>query len=79
MSGAVAMITLANDTHVFEILAEEGFITSALSEKLQDAKKMRNVLAHYYGRVNDSIVFTALRDELITDVRAFITQVENVV
>ena len=64
-----------SDTETFEILADNEIISEELSNKLQDAKGMRNILAHEYGEVDDSIIFHAIDEELIKDVREFINNI----
>ena len=44
-----------------------------LAKKLRDAKGMRNILAHQYGKVEDKIVFNATK-EIEADVNEFIGQ-----
>lgn len=66
-----------DDIDAFKILLEHKIIDEGLYKKLKQAKGMRNILAHQYGTVNDKIVFEAIREELDTDVRKFISMVEN--
>ncbi|MEK6872159.1 MAG: DUF86 domain-containing protein [Nanoarchaeota archaeon] len=66
-----------SDENAFEILAREKIISQLLSEKLQDAKRMRNVIAHYYGKIDNELVYHALTEELTTDVEAFISHINN--
>lgn len=61
-----------SDLQAFEILSENKVISFELSKKLQDAKSMRNILAHEYGKVDDEIVFNSLKEELRGDVTEFI-------
>lgn len=61
-----------SDLHAFEILSKNKIISVEFSEKLQDAKSMRNIIAHEYGEVDDEIVFNSLKDELEKDVKEFI-------
>ena len=63
------------DAHSFDILTENKLISKELSEKLKDAKSMRNILAHKYGEINDKIVFNSLKEELINDINQFIVKV----
>lgn len=58
-----------------DVLSENDVISSELSDKLSDAKSMRNWLAHRYGDVNDKLVFDSLKEELIGDVRKFLEAV----
>lgn len=38
---------------------------------------MRNIIAHEYGKIDDAIVFHAVTEELITDVRNFLEKIEE--
>lgn len=66
-----------SDKESFEILEKENIIASELSEKLQEAKGMRNIIAHEYGKIDDKLVFHAVTEELIKDVREFLMGVRN--
>jgi len=68
-----------SETHVFEILQEQGTISNELSDKLIEANKMRNVIAHLYADVNDKIVFNALKNELKNDAYELIKNIEKVI
>src|SRR3989344_1085250 len=48
-----------------------------LSKNLQDAKSMRNFIAHEYGRIDDSIVFEAVDHELERDAEEFINSIKE--
>lgn len=65
------------DKQAFDILSEENIITDDLKERLKEAKGMRNILAHEYGRIDDEIVFESIKDELILDAEEFIKSVEK--
>src|SRR3989344_5204607 len=67
-----------DDNGAFVILAKNNIISVELSEKLQDAKGMRNIIAHEYGKINDAIVFHAVSEELVKDSRAFIDAVNKI-
>jgi len=56
----------------FDILSNEKIISEELSEKLKNAKGMRNILAHEYGKVDDEVVFQAITEELIKDTNKFL-------
>ena len=60
------------DKEAFDILAKEKIISELLAEKLKDAKGMRNILAHEYGRIDNELVFHSLAEEIIPDVQEFI-------
>ena len=66
-----------DDKSAFDILSAERIITGQLAEKLKDAKGMRNVIAHEYGKINDELVFYSLREELEKDVEEFIKAVRK--
>jgi len=48
----------------FEVLADSEIISRELCLKLQDAKGMRNIIAHEYGGIDDCLVFKAVKSEL---------------
>ena len=61
-----------DDTDAFSILLENKVIDNALAEKLKDAKRMKNIISHLYGKIDDEIVFEAITEKLEKDVREFI-------
>jgi len=67
------------DLQAFEVLTESKIISQELKDKLQDAKRMRNILAHKYGEINDEIVFNALKDEIEKDIKTFIKCVKDAI
>lgn len=60
------------DKEAFDILAKEKIIPEKLSEKLKEAKGMRNVVAHEYGKLDDELVFNSITEELENDITEFI-------
>ena len=66
---------IPEDDLAFDILYKNKIISSEVAEKLKDAKGMRNIIAHQYGKVDDEIVFHAITDELEGDVRKFIKEI----
>lgn len=66
------------DKQAFEILSKEKIISESLADKLKDAKGMRNILAHEYGRIDNELVFHSLVEELIPDVQEFIKALEKI-
>ena len=66
-----------DDEGVFEILLSKGIISERLSNKLQDAKGMRNIIAHEYGNIDDELVFEAISNELKSDVEDFLESIEK--
>ncbi len=65
------------DKEVFKILENNKIISSELANKLCEAKGMRNILAHEYGKINDQLVYVAVHDELLRDVKEFLSEVEK--
>lgn len=65
------------DKEAFDILAEERLISKELAERLKDAKGMRNIIAHEYGKIDDRIIFESITKELKKDTREFIKNVKN--
>jgi len=65
------------DKEAFDILGKEEIISIELAEKLKDAKGMRNIIAHEYGKIDDEIVFNSITEEIKVDVREFIREVEQ--
>ncbi|MFH0837564.1 MAG: DUF86 domain-containing protein [Candidatus Aenigmatarchaeota archaeon] len=61
-----------NELIAFDILRNNNIILPDFTEKLKDAKRMRNIIAHYYGKVDDEIIFNSIKNELIKDAKAFI-------
>ena len=66
-----------DDSDAFEVLKENKIIDDALSKKLRDAKGMRNILAHQYGKTDDEIVFESIKNQLIPDIEEFIKQIKK--
>ena len=66
-----------DDIDAFNILLENKIINSALAAKLKNAKGMRNIISHQYGKVDDEIVFQSIREELEKDVKDFLENVKN--
>lgn len=67
-----------DDESSFIILKDNGIISKDLSIKLKEAKGMRNVIVHEYGKIDDSKVFHAVTEELIPDVREFLNNVKSI-
>jgi len=66
-----------NDLNAFDILLKNKIISKNLAERLQDAKRMRNILAHEYGKIDDEIVFEAITKELNKDASEFIKEIKK--
>src|SRR3989338_7276525 len=67
-----------SDTEVFVALASENVISYELSEKMQNAKGMRNIIAHQYGKIDDEIIFEALSSEIEKDMDDYINSIKLV-
>lgn len=66
-----------DDVEAFFVLAEKNIISEELARKLKEAKGMRNVISHEYGKVDDSLVFEAISEELEKDVKEFLESVKR--
>ena len=66
------------EKQVFDILINNKIISKELSERLQDAKGMRNIISNQYGKINDELVFNSLTEELIPDVQEFIKSINEI-
>jgi len=66
------------EKEAFDTLAVSNIISQELCERLKDAKGMRNIIAHEYGKVNDELVFYSLKEELIKDSQDFIKQISKI-
>lgn len=64
------------DKEVFDILEENKVISDNLAKKFKDAKGMRNVIAHQYGKIDDEVIFNSVSEELENDTREFIKSIE---
>ncbi len=65
------------EKEVFDILNNEKIISNKLKEKLKNAKGMRNIIAHEYGRIDNELVFHSLVEELIPDVQEFLKVISD--
>lgn len=65
------------DTEAFDILANENIISLELAQKLKEAKGMRNIIAHEYGKIDDEIVFNSITEELEKDVKELIKSIRK--
>lgn len=67
-----------DDKQAFDILAKEDIISMILAENLKNAKGMRNIIAHEYGKINDEVVFHSVTEELGRDIREFIEAIKKI-
>lgn len=65
------------EEQVFDILLKNDFISEDLFKRLKEAKGMRNFIVHQYTKIDDELVFHAVTEELISDVREFLNSVNN--
>ena len=65
------------DKESFDILTNENIISQELSKRLKDAKGMRNIIAHEYGKIDDELVFQAITEELEKDIKDFINNIKK--
>jgi len=68
-----------DDKQAFDILSSNKIISQELSERLKDAKGMRNVIIHEYGRIEDDKIFHSVTEELEKDTREFINNITNLI
>ncbi len=61
-----------DDESALDLLTEKNIISLNLAKKLREARRMRNIVAHKYGRIDSSLVFNAIREELPRDIREFL-------
>ena len=65
-----------DELQAFKILEINNIISNSLSERLQDAKRMRNIIVHEYGEIDDNIIYTSITEELERDAKEFIKSIE---
>lgn len=68
-----------DDIDAFNILLENKIIDSDLADRLKNAKGMRNVISHQYGKVDDEIVFTAITEEIDKDIKDFLERITSII
>lgn len=66
-----------DDIAAFFVLAEKNIISNELARKLKEAKSMRNLISHEYGKVDDALVFEAISKDLEKDVKEFLKSVRK--
>ena len=67
--------TPEDDKDAFNILMQHEIIDESLCNNLKNAKGMKNIIAHQYGKVDDKLVFESITHELIEDVDKFIDKI----
>lgn len=68
-----------DDKGAFDTLSKGNIISEELAEKLKEAKGMRNILAHEYGKIDDEVVFESITEELENDSKEFIENIKIVI
>lgn len=66
-----------NEDSVFNILSKEKVIKPELAAKLNNLKGMRNFIIHQYEKIDDSIIYSSLSEEIKDDVEDFINAISN--
>jgi len=66
-----------DDKSAYDLLYKNEIITKQLCINLREAKGMRNILIHEYGKVDDELVFNTITFEIIKDSKQFINQLEK--
>lgn len=66
-----------DDIKAFFVLVDENIIEEKLAERLREAKGMRNIIVHEYGKINDELVFYAIAEELEKDVVEFLEKIKK--
>ena len=65
------------DKEAFDILANEKVIPQELSIRLKEAKGMRNIIAHEYGKIDDELIFHSITEEIQSDVNKLIKSINK--
>ena len=60
------------EQQAFDILRQHGIISEKLALNLKAAKGMRNIIAHEYGKIDDELIYEAITQQLLNDVREFL-------
>lgn len=68
-----------DDIDAFRILLEHKVISEELYKKLKEAKGMRNIIAHEYGKIDNSVVHEAVKRQLGKDTQTFLKTIEKIV
>lgn len=66
-----------DDISAFNILLDNKIVKEELAKKLKEAKGMKNIISHQYGKIDDRIVFNSIKNELEKDVNEFIKEVRK--
>ena len=63
-------------SEAFEILANNDIISKKVSEKLKNATKFRNILAHLYTSIDFNIIKRIIMED-INDIKLFLKEAES--
>lgn len=66
-----------DDIDAFKILFNNKIIDQPLFKKLKEAKGMRNILIHQYGKIDDSIIYNSIKEELGNDIGRFVKEIKK--
>jgi len=66
-----------DDKEAFDIISEEKIISKELAKTLKEAKGMRNIVAHQYGKIDDRLIFQSITKELKSDVKSMIKSIKG--
>jgi uncharacterized protein YutE (UPF0331/DUF86 family) len=61
-----------DDIAAFFVLAEKNIISKDLATKLKEAKGMRNLISHEYGKIDDELVFEAPNGDIQKNATKFL-------
>jgi uncharacterized protein YutE (UPF0331/DUF86 family) len=64
-----------SEDHAFIILAKNNILSGELAKRLHDAKDMRNIVIHNYSKIENSIVYKAITEEIVKDAEEFLKEV----
>lgn len=67
-----------DDSDLFNILERNNILDSNLSERMKEAKGMKNFISHQYGEIDDKLVFNAVTKELEKDTKLFIEKINQI-
>lgn len=83
LAARVAKEAPASYADCFYILGKNSIISEGLAQKMASAAKFRNLLVHQYGKINDSMVFDILKNDIgnllqyINEIKSFLKAVER--
>ena len=66
-----------DDYSAFDMLTKNKIVSEEIGEELKEARRMRNIIAHKYGDIDNSIVFKTVKEELPEDIEKFIAEIKG--